>query len=102
MCLFLFGVAYELQLARYDLETVSKDTSLLVQTLLEFLFTCLGCGTLSEATPKLFKGYVGATSCYQSTVIKQKFEYSFLCLLGLENLSTSMPFGCLQHDSAHF
>ena len=52
--LFLFGMVHELQLVSYGLETVFKDSSLLIRQLwgLKFLFTYFECGMYSQATPE--------------------------------------------------
>ena len=88
---YLFSASCERLLASYGLKTASKTLRMLGRRLLEFLFTYSGLGTYSQATPRLPN--VCVTGCDELHVAsnqqwvfsKQRFDYSFLYLLGLED-----------------
>ena len=72
----------------YCYKIVLSTHNILTQQLLGLLSTYSRCGTYSQATPRLLN--VCVTGCdefvsNQLWVLKQKFAYSFLYLLGLEH-----------------
>ena len=61
MCLFWFGEAHKLLLVSYSFKTVSKDASHPCLSTSGVFFKYSGCGTYSQATPRLIN--VCVTCC---------------------------------------
>ena len=73
-----------------------------VRRLLWLLFTYSGCGTYSQATPELLKACVTVCDEFASSqlsVRRQKFDYTFLYSLGLEDQFSAMEDAVVHPDT---